>query len=229
VQALLERGADEAVEPALRACLTLARFVRTRGSVGPGLVARAVDGVRRHGGRERRLPRDTTVDLFVELLEKDVQAVDLIDAFVCATSQLLVHVDPHGDESLRRVQVAELLGAVPDGARGARWLLVTCLREAPEHDTSAADLTHCSPRAGARRRPARDPSRASRGHRRGAALPRRVRRGVRRRGADAARGAAGQRPAERAAGARAAAGGARADRRRAVLTRPGLARASLMA
>ena len=141
VQALLERGADEAVEPALRACLTLARFVRTRGSVGPGSwlalsTASAATAVGSAG-----LPRDTTVDLFVELLEKDVQAVDLIDAFVCATSQLLVHVDPHGDESLRRVQVAELLGAVPDGARGARWLLVTCLREAPEHDTSAADLT----------------------------------------------------------------------------------------
>ena len=56
-----------------------------------------------------------------------------------------MHVDPHGDESLRRMQVAELLGTVPDGARGARWLLVACLREAPEHDTSAADLSGALP------------------------------------------------------------------------------------
>jgi hypothetical protein len=141
VQALVEQGAEEAVEPALRACLTLARFVRTRGSVGPGtwLALSTASAATAVGGAG--LPRETTVDLLVELLEKDVQAVDLIDAFVCATSQLLVHVDPHGDESLRRLQVAELLGTVPDGARGARWLLVTCLREAAEHDTSAADLS----------------------------------------------------------------------------------------
>ena len=141
VQSLLEQGDDDAAEPALRACLVLARFVRTRGTLGPGtwLVlppAAAATAVGSAG-----LPADATVDLLVELLEKDVQAVDLLDAFVCATSQLLVHVDPHGDESLRRMQVAELLGTVPDGARGARWLLVTCLREASEHDTSAADLS----------------------------------------------------------------------------------------
>ena len=141
VQALLEQGADGAVEPALRACLTLARFVRTRGSLGPGTwlalpAASAATAVGSAG-----LPRETTVDLLVELLEKDVQAVDLVDAFVCSTSQLLVHVDPHGDESLRRMQVAELLGTVPGGARGAQWLLLTCLGEAAEHDTSAADLS----------------------------------------------------------------------------------------
>ena len=141
VQQLAEGDVTVPVEPALQACLALARFVRTRGSVGPGTwltlpspaAATAVGGA--------GLDRDTAVDLFVELLEKDVEAVDLLDAFVCATSQLLVHIDPHGDEQLRRLQVAELLGTVPDGARGARWLLVACLREAPEHDTSAADLS----------------------------------------------------------------------------------------
>lgn len=125
----------------LQACLSLARFVRTRAGVGPGswLTLSAASAATAVGGAT--LDEETTVDLFVELLEKDVEAVDLLDAFVCATSQLLVQVDPHGDEQLRRLQVAELLGTVPDGARGVRWLLVACLREAPEHDTSATDLT----------------------------------------------------------------------------------------
>ena len=141
VQSLLDTGMTDPTAPALQACLALARFVRARGSVGPGTwltlsAASAATAIGRAG-----LDRETTVDLFVELLEKDVEPVDLLDAFVCATSQLLVHVDPHGDEQLRRLQVAELLGTVPDGTRGARWLLVACLREAPEHDTSAADLS----------------------------------------------------------------------------------------
>ncbi len=125
----------------LQASLSLARFVRTRAGVGPGswLTLSSASAATAVGGAG--LDGSTTVDLLVELLEKDVEAVDLLDAFVCATSQLLVHLDPHGDEQLRRMQVAELLGTVPDGARGARWLLVACLREAPEHDTSAADLT----------------------------------------------------------------------------------------
>ena len=141
VQSLLDTGVSSPAEPALQACLALARFVRGRGSVGPGawLTLSAGSAATAVGGAG--LDRETTVDLFVELLEKDVEAVDLLDAFVCATSQLLVHVDPHGDEQLRGLQVAELLGSVPDGARGARWLLVACLREAPEHDTSAADLS----------------------------------------------------------------------------------------
>lgn len=140
-QSLLEGGEAAPVEPALHACLSLARFVRSRVGLGPGtwLTLSAGSAATAVGGAG--LDRETTVDLFVELLEKDVEAVDLIDAFVCATSQLLVHVDPHGDEQLRRLQVAELLGALPDGARGPRWLLVACLREAPEHDASAADVS----------------------------------------------------------------------------------------
>ena len=141
VQALLEGGEPSSVQPALHGCLALARFVRARGGVGPGswltLPASSAAAAVAAAG----LDRETTVDLLSELLEKDVEAVDLLDAFVCATSQLLVHVDPHADEQLRRLQVAELVGSVPDGGRGARWLLVACLREAPEHDTSAADLS----------------------------------------------------------------------------------------
>ena len=203
VQALLERGEPTAVEPALASCLALARFVRARGGVGPGswLVLSAVSAATAVGGAG--LDRDTTVDLYVELLEKDVEAVDLLDAFVCATSQLLVHVDPHGDESLRRLQVAELLTAVPDRVR---WLLVACLREAPDHDTSAADLSAAvAGETGPGRRPARHQGRPARSARRGARLPRRARDGLRRRGADAARGAARDRAAERAARARPAA------------------------
>ncbi len=141
VQALVEASPDAAAEPGLRACLSLARFVRARGGVGPGawLALSAASAATAVGAAG--LERDATVDLLVELLEKDVEAVDLLDAFVCATSQLLVHVDPQADDSMRRVQLAELLTAVPDGARGARWLLVACLREAPDHDSSAADLT----------------------------------------------------------------------------------------
>ena len=141
VQALLEAEPSAPVEPALQACLSLARFARARGSLGPGtwLTLSGAAAATAVGGAG--LDRETTVDLLVELLEKDVEAVDLLDAFVCATSQLLVHVDPHGDEQLRALQVAEMLGALPDGARGPRWLLVACLREAPEHDSSATDLS----------------------------------------------------------------------------------------
>ena len=140
-QQALDADDTAPAEPVLHACLTLARFVRARAGVGPGTwlslsAASAATAVGAAG-----LDAETTVDLLVELLEKDVEAVDLLDAFVCATSQLLVHVDPHGDEQLRRLQVAELLGSVPDGSKGVRWLLVACLREAPGHDTSAADLT----------------------------------------------------------------------------------------
>ncbi len=148
VRRLLEDDASgETAAEALSACLTLARFVRARAGVGPrawlhapsDAAARAV-GTALVGG----LDRDIALDLLDELLETDVEGPDLVEAFVCATSQLLVHVPPyevHDDGSPRRQQVEELLAAVPAGARGARWLLVDCLREAPHHDSGAPDLS----------------------------------------------------------------------------------------
>jgi hypothetical protein len=103
-------------------------------------------------GRER----EQVVDLLAELLEDDVEGADLLDGLVCATSQLLVHVDPHESAEVRRGQVSDLLAAVPGGPRGARWLLTALLREAPVHDAAATDLTgHLSAE------PASDPDRAA--------------------------------------------------------------------
>jgi len=128
----------------LQACLVLARFARARGGLGPGAWLHApVDAAARAVGTSLAagLDRELALDLLGELLETDVEAPDLIEAFVCATSQLLVELDPQEAPELLRAQVAELLGAVPAGASGARWLLTACLREAPEHDPAAADLT----------------------------------------------------------------------------------------
>ena len=123
--------------------LTLARYVRSRRGIGPGAwlgtpvsaAAQAV-GAALAEGRDR----EGTLDLLGQLLEDDVEGPDLLEAFVCAFSQFLVHLEPHEDPAVRQVQVAELLAAVPGGPRGSRWLLAACLREAPVHDTSAADL-----------------------------------------------------------------------------------------
>ena len=126
------------------AVLELAPYVRTRGRVGPGawlavpapVAAEAV--MRAHlEGRDREL----VVDLLTELLAPDVSAADLLDGLVCATSQLLAHVDQSDDADARRTQVAELLSSVPGGPRGARWLMAALLREAPAHDGAAADLS----------------------------------------------------------------------------------------
>ena len=161
VRRLVESGADvddAGVVEALTACLALARFVRSRAGAGPGtwlqvpapaataaVTAELVDG----------LPTDAAVDLLAELLEDDVDGPDLLDGFVCATAQVLAEVDPRPDEALRPAQVAALLSDVPSGARGARWLLDACLREAPHHDPAAADLTpHLPPADG-------DPDRAA--------------------------------------------------------------------
>ena len=126
------------------AVLELAPYVRARGRVGPGawlavpapVAAEAV--MRAHlDGRDREL----VVDLLSELLAPDVSAADLLDGLVCATSQLLAHVDQSDDADVRRTQVAELLSSVPGGPRGARWLMSALLREAPGHDGAAADLS----------------------------------------------------------------------------------------
>ncbi|MCU1693264.1 MAG: hypothetical protein JWM64_2355, partial [Frankiales bacterium] len=129
--------------PALAAVLTLSRYVRGRGGVGPGswlgtpvtAAAQAVGAALAEGE-----DREAVLDLLAQLLEDDVEGPDLLEAFVCAFSQLLVHLEPHEQAELRRLQVAELMSAVPGGPRGSRWLMAACLREAPAHDTSAADL-----------------------------------------------------------------------------------------
>jgi hypothetical protein len=69
---------------------------------------------------------------------------------------VLAEVDPHADSTLRPAQVAGMLGELPAGPRGARWLLAACLREAPLHDPAAADLTPFLPAD-----PAVDPDRAA--------------------------------------------------------------------
>jgi len=134
---------DSQVEARLRACLELARFIRTRAAIGPGgwlmlpapAAASAVLGALLDGA-----DREGVVDLLVELLENDVETLDLLDGLVCAAASLLVGLDPQQDEAVRRLQVADLLAAVPSGPRGARWLLVVLLRLAPTHDPLAVDL-----------------------------------------------------------------------------------------
>jgi hypothetical protein len=132
----------------LRACVDLARYVRARAGVGPARwlrapVSAAVSAVA--DALVEGLDREVAVDLFDALLEDDVDGVDLLDGFVCTTAQLLVDVEPRLDDPLRRAQVGDLLGSVAAGPRGARWLLTTLLREAPEHDPGAADLTPVLP------------------------------------------------------------------------------------
>jgi hypothetical protein len=130
----------EAAAPAVRHCLSLARFVRSRGGIGPGdwrqvpveSAAQAVGTALAHG-----LAPELAVDLLEELLEDDVTGPDVVEAFVCATAQLLVEVDPHEPAELLAARTNDLLAAVPVRAR---WLLSACLREAPDHDPAATDL-----------------------------------------------------------------------------------------
>lgn len=134
--------ADEAAA-AVTHCLALARFVRARGGLGPGAwrhvaVTPAVRAVAK--ALAEGLERDLAVDLLEQLLADDVEAVDALEAMVCATSQLLVEVDPGEPEEVVADRLATALAAVPEGSRSARWLLVACLREAPTHDPAAADL-----------------------------------------------------------------------------------------
>ncbi len=135
-------------EVRVEACLELARFVRSRAGTGPGAwlavpapaAASAALGALLDGA-----DREGVVDLLAQLLEGDVETLDLLDGFVCATASLLVGLDPQQDEAVRRLQVADLLAAVPGGPRGVRWLLVTLLRLAPGHDPLAVDLAPMLP------------------------------------------------------------------------------------
>jgi hypothetical protein len=137
--------AAEAVEH----CLTLARFVRVRSGLGPGTwrqvpVSAATLALTRataHG-----LDPVIAVDLLEQLLADDVDAVDLVEAVVCATAQLLVEIDPLEPEDALRERVDKALLEVPEGNKGARWLFLAAVREAPHHDQAATDLTPVLPR-----------------------------------------------------------------------------------
>ena len=133
----------EAAATALRHCLALARFVRTRGGISPGHWRQVpVESAAQAVGTAlaRGLSAELAVDLLDQLLADDVEGPDVLQAFVCATAQLLVEVDPHEPPELLQARVTELVQAVPGGPRGPRWLLVGCLREAPGHDPAATDL-----------------------------------------------------------------------------------------
>jgi hypothetical protein len=128
---------------AVRHCLTLARFVRTRGGISPGFWRQVpVESAAQAVGTAlaRGLASELAVDLLDQLLADDVEGPDVLEAFVCVTAQLLVEVDPHESPELLRSRVEDLVAAVPAGTRGPRWLLLACLREAPEHDQAATDL-----------------------------------------------------------------------------------------
>ena len=155
---LLAAGGGESVA-GIEAALTVARFLRLRRRLGPGdwlqgpAPAAGAATLRAYAGG---LDPDVTVDLLSELLDRDVQPVDLLDGFICATAQVLAQLDPTADPVLRQVQVSDLLSSVPAGPRGARWLMSTCLREAHDHDGAAPDLSALLPRE-----PAVDPDRAA--------------------------------------------------------------------
>ena len=139
---------DEAAG-AFEQCLELARFVRVRAGLGPGTwrqvpVSAAALAVAR--ATAQGLDRSLAVDLLEQLLADDVDAVDLVEAVVCATAQLLLEVDPLEPEDSLRERVDRALTAVPDGNKGARWLLIAALREAPHHDQAATDLSPVLPR-----------------------------------------------------------------------------------
>ncbi len=134
--------ADQAAE-ALESCLALGRFVRTRAGLGPGAwryvpVTSAVQAVA--VSLAQGLERDAAVDMLDQLLADDVEAVDVLEAIVCATAQLLVEVDPLESPDVLSDRVATALAQTPAAGRSARWLLVGSLREAPEHDPAATDL-----------------------------------------------------------------------------------------
>ncbi len=134
---------DTQVQERLSACTDLARFVRARAGVGPGswlllpapAAAAAALSLLLEGAAS-----DGVVDLVLELLERDVEPLDLLDGLVCATASLLVGLDPQQDDAVRRLQVADLLSSLPGGPKGARWLLTALLRLAPGHDPLAVDL-----------------------------------------------------------------------------------------
>ena len=130
----------ETAATAVRHCLSLARFVRSRAGIGPGAwrqvpVESAAQAV--GAALARGLAADLAVDLLDELLESDVDGADVLEACVCATAQLLVELDPHEPMEAAGSRISELLDSTP---KTMRWLMVACLSEAPEHDPAATDL-----------------------------------------------------------------------------------------
>ena len=137
-----------ASQPAVSACLELARFVRAKAGHGPAswlqvpvdAAARAVGAALATG-----LDRELAVDLLAELLDSDVDGPDMLEAFVCATAHVLVEVGPPDTPDMVQAQLETLLASLPAGPRGARWLMVGCLREAHDHDPAATDVSAMLP------------------------------------------------------------------------------------
>jgi hypothetical protein len=130
----------------LRHCLALARFVRSRGGIGPGSWRQVpVESAAQAVGQAlaRGLDAELAVDLVDELLAEDVQGPDLIEVFVCALAQLLVEVDPQDSPEIQQSRVDELMARA--GSNG--WLMGACLQEAPDHDPAATDVRPFLPRA----------------------------------------------------------------------------------
>ena len=137
---------------AAQASITLARFVRSRGRVGPGQWLQTPTPVAASAVMEAwtdGLDREVVVDLLDALLADDVDPVDLLDGMVCATAQLLIEAELQDDPTALQTLTSEALTAVPTGPRSARWLLVACLREVHVHDAAAPDLTPYLPAEGA--------------------------------------------------------------------------------
>jgi len=146
VRAALEEPStpsDAGVAPLVHACLQLARFVRTRAGIGPSSWAalplnaavQAVGSALADG-----IEQDVALDLLTGLLEPDLDPSEALDAFVCATAQLLVQLDPQEPGEAVGELVTDLLATTPAGPRSPRWILVGCLRAAHGHDPAAADL-----------------------------------------------------------------------------------------
>lgn len=141
VEQLLTDRSGRRDRAAVGACLTLARFVRDRADLGPGIwLTLAEESAAEAVGRAVAAGAGTDVGagLLLELIEDDVEEPELLEALICATSHIALRIDPHADPVLRRAQLAEIVAAVPE--RGGRWLVDACLREAHEHDPMAADL-----------------------------------------------------------------------------------------
>ncbi|MCW2621614.1 MAG: hypothetical protein JWL64_1216 [Frankiales bacterium] len=137
---LLAAKREAPTRPALGACLALARFVRERADLGPGvwLTGSALSAAEAIGGQVvQGLSRETAATLLLSLVEDDVEGPDLLDALVCATSHLLVLIDPDGDALLRQAQLGAVLESVPGRER---WLLDAMLRLSHGHDPQAAEL-----------------------------------------------------------------------------------------
>jgi hypothetical protein len=139
-----DEPSNDLLAEAAQACITLARFVRSRARVVPGQwlqlpVPVAVSAVMELWGTAE-IDRDVAVDLLDGLLADDVDPVDLLDGIVCATAQLLIESELQEDPTALQTLTSEALTAVPAGPRGARWLMVSCLGEAHDHDAAAPKL-----------------------------------------------------------------------------------------